>query len=117
MWLFLSEILAVTFNNESAVENLWKESRKLKKISFEKMRYQLRATGVITEDEQKLINRFDNKQSKMNEFLSILITNLKRGQSEKYEGFLNVMKESDDESLKETARKLGGSLLHIYILV
>ena len=105
--LFSSEILAVTFSNESAVENLWKNYTKLQNLPYETIEGQLKAMKVITDDEQKLIDSFDNKQRKMTEVLSIVITDLQMEQTKKYECFLKVMKESDDEFLKETATKLG----------
>ena len=108
MELFSSEILAVTFSHESAVKNLWKEYANLQNLPYETIKDQLKAMKVITDDEQKLIDSFDDKRRKMTEVLSIVIADLHMGQAEKYECFLKVMKESDDEFLKETATKLGG---------
>ena len=105
-------------------ENLWKESPNLLTLSYEKMKDSLMDKGVIESDVGKLIDKLEHNNSKMNELLSLVMGSLKKNsRNEKYRGFLEAMKDSDDETLKETAKKLGRwtndfytQYVHTYIL-
>ena len=77
-------------------------------LPYERMKDGLMDKGVIESDEGKLIDELENSKSKMNEVLSVVMGNLKRhGTNEKYRGFLGAMEESDDETVKGTAKMLG----------
>ena len=71
------------------------------------MRKQLIANHVITDDEADEINGIDVRSDKMDKVLTIVETSLKLKLTTKYRGLLKSMEESEDDTLKEYAKKLG----------
>ena len=81
------------------------------------MRLHLVANDVITNQEKKEIDKMTG-EDQMAEILDILQTSLNNKQTKKFKGFLQAMEQSEDELLKETAKKLGEWIirdLHMYI--
>lgn len=76
-------------------------------LSYTNMRLLLEAKHVITENEKKQIDVKAANADQMASVIDIICGSLIIKNSKKYKGFLEAMEQSDDESLKEMARKLG----------
>ena len=74
------------------------------------MKIELKFNNVITEDEAEEIDGISVNRYKMDRVLTIVQTSLKLKLATKYKGLLKSMKESEDGTLKEYAKKLGESI-------
>ena len=61
---------------------------------------------VVTLDEKKAIKKLDTGERMEHLLDHVIIPSLKAKQSEKYINFINVLKNSDDSSLKTVAAQL-----------
>ena len=85
---------------------LRKEYNQLSHLPYASMDNQLFAKDVITLDEKlQMEGKFGTE--KMAKLLNIIITSLRLKQTTKYLGFLKAMEESEDITLKQTAKRLG----------
>ena len=91
-----------------AKENITKYYAQLTNIHVDSMLAQLYAKRVITEKEKEMIDTLHLKSKKMEYLLdSVIIPSLANKVPIKFEGFLEVMKKSDDQILIDMAIKLG----------
>ena len=91
-----------------AKENITKYYAQLTNIHVDSMLAELYAKRVITEKEKEKIGTLDLKSKKMEYLLdSVIVPSLANKVPIKFEGFLEVMKKSDDQMLIDMAIKLG----------
>ena len=76
------------------------------KLPYNSMKYYLKENSVITTQEKAEIDRKVGTEQ-MDKLLTIVQTSLELEQSEKYKGFLKSMEQSDDVTLRRTAKNLG----------
>ena len=99
-------ILVESFDCSTVEKMLRKEYKQLSNLPYTSMYKQLFAEDVITLDEKLQIEgKIGTEQ--MAKLLDIIITDLRLGMTTKYLGFLKAMKESEDTTLKKTAKRLG----------
>ena len=98
--------LATFFDFKAAEKNLKKISAQLIDIPYKSMEQQLYSKSVITQREKQQLDRMINTDQ-MSTLIDILIVSLKLSITEKYKGFLQTMEESEDQTLKVIAKRLG----------
>ena len=69
------------------------------------------ANSVVTFEQKEDIKEMPGKKKRMGAVLSLIIRSLDNGVAALYNGFLKVLKESDDLLTRELAKKLG-KLMH-----
>ena len=79
------------------------------KLKYDNMKLQLKANGVITDQERCEIDAIVGT-NKMDTVLTIVQTSLDLELTKKYRGFLKSMEESKDDTLIEYAKNLGESV-------
>ena len=90
----------------STVEQYLRDNyAELSHLPYESMKNLLYSKKVITTDQKHEINSKIG-EVKMEMLLDIVISSLKLKLSEKYEGFLEAMEQSEDTDLKEVANRL-----------
>ena len=97
-----------------AVRKLTHRYVELSNLPYPAISRQLFANHVIIHQEKMQINNLIGAEQ-MERVLDIVIQSLNCNSTAKYEGFLNAMKESDDDMLKNKAEELVSetkSLLH-----
>ena len=72
----------------------------------------LYAYNVVTFDQKEEIEELPQKKKRMDFILSLIIQSLDNGIANLYNGFLEVLKESDDVLTRELAKMLG-KLMHL----
>ena len=77
----------------------------LSNLSYENMKIALYAKSVITRNEKIKIDKMISSTDQIVEVIEIVRISLINEQTSKYKCFLESMEQSDDELLKETARK------------
>ena len=80
------------------------------RLKYQSMRKQLISHNVITKDEAEEIDGTTISSDKMDKVLTIVQTSLQLKLATKYKGLLKSMEESEDDNLKEYAKKLGESM-------
>ena len=95
------------FNYKAVAEELKKELGTLSKLNYNAMKTLLIAKNVITDQQMKIIDGKIGEEQMTYLLVDIIIPSLKVNNSEKYKGFFEAMKGSDDSDLKNIAKKLG----------
>ena len=75
-------------------------------LSYANMKYLLKSKNVITYLESESIEKMIGT-AQMANVLDIIQISLSNKQTTKFKGFLEAMEESDDDLLKQEAKKLG----------
>ena len=96
------------FDYTGTANKLEKQLTKLSKLNYDNMKTSLYDNGVITTEEQNIIDNKKTRHEKMKYLIvEIIIPSLKQGFGTKYKSFLKAMEESEDTDLQDTAKKLG----------
>ena len=105
-------IIYIAFDCLGMAQNLRENLASLVNLSYNNMRIQLYAKGVITDTEKMEIARMiDNDQ--MEKVIEIIRASLLNKHTKKFKCFLESMEECSDRLLKETAKRYG-EYIHMY---
>ena len=91
----------------TACATIQEQYDKLIRLPVDILLPRLYANNVITFEQKEDIEEMPEKKKRMGAVLSLIIRSLDNGVPALYNGFLKVLKESDDLLTRELAKKLG----------
>ena len=102
-----SALIFPEFDPDTMADELKKQLGALTKLKYNAMMGSLFANNVITNQERCVIDAKIGEEKVMYLIVDIIIPSLRGGFCGKFKGFLQAMKESDDNDLKRMAERLG----------
>ena len=97
------------------VEYVKKNRNSLENLPYHRMKHLLTTYGVITSDEKRVMDHYYSGQ--MFTVINKIIPNLLNNQPKIFKSFLEVMEESDDSLLEDTAKRLGMYISELMVLL
>ena len=119
MYLFTCLNFLGTIDNDAAMKVLISQYDKIFMLKVKDLLPSLFSKGVVTlQQKQKIENKEQLEQEGMKVLLDdVILPSLKLNTGEKYKGFLQSMEESDDQTWKEMAKRLGKYLSQKSVII
>ena len=119
MYLFTCLHFSGAYDSDAAMKVHISQYDKICMLKVKDLLPSLFSKGVVTlQQKQKIENKEQFEQEGMKVLLDdVILPSLKLNTTEKYKGFLQSMEESDDQTWKEMAKRLGMYLSHKSVII